>query len=192
MCVDYKALNKLTIKDKFIILIVEELLEELVRVIMFFKVDLRLGYHHIRMTPSDIHKTSFRTHNKHYKFMVMPFGLTNAPVTFQSLTNNIFRMYLRKFILVFFDDILIYNQSLKNNLKYLQIVFELLKTHSLFVKRSKCVLCRTHIEYLDRVISGKGVLTDPHKIQAILDWPVPKTIKQLKGFLVSQVIIEDL
>jgi hypothetical protein len=124
--------------------------------------------------------------------MVMPFGLTNAPVTFQNLTNNIFRMYLRKFILVFFDDILIYNQSLKNNLKYLQIVFELLKTHSLFVKRSKCVLCRTHIEYLDRVISGKGVLTDPHKIQAILDWPVPKTIKQLKGFLVSQVIIEDL
>lgn len=192
MCVDYKALNKLTIKDKFIILIVEELLEELVRVIIFFKVDLRSGYHHIRMTPSDIHKTSFRTHNKHYKFMVMPFGLTNAPVTFQSLTNNIFRMYLRKFILVFFDDILIYNQSLKNNLKYLQIVFELLKTHSLFVKRSKCVLCRTHIEYLDRVISGKGVLTDPHKIQAILDWPVPKTIKQLKGFLVSQVIIEDL
>lgn len=130
MCVDYKALNKLTIKDKFIILIVEELLEELVRVIIFFKVDLRSGYHHIRMTPSDIHKTSFRTHNKHYKFMVMPFGLTNAPVTFQSLTNNIFRMYLRKFILVFFDDILIYNQSLKNNLKYLQIVFELLKTHS--------------------------------------------------------------
>lgn len=192
MCVDYKALNKLTIKDKFIILIVEELLEELVRVIIFFKVDLRSGYHHICMTPGDIHKTSFRTHNKHYKFMVMPFGLTNAPVTFQSLTNNIFRMYLRKFILVFFDDILIYNQSLKNNLKYLQIVFELLKTHSLFVKRSKCVLCRTHIEYLDRVISGKGVLTDPHKIQAILDWPVPKTIEQLKGFLVSQVIIEDL
>jgi len=101
-------------------------------------------------------------------------------------------MYLRKFILVFFDDILIYNQSLENHLKHLQIVFELLKTHSLFVNRSKCVLCRTHIEYLDRVISGKGVLTDPYKIQAILDWLVPKTNKQLKGLLVSQVIIKDL
>lgn len=96
---------------------------------------------------------------------------------------SLLKIYLRKFILVFFDDILIYNQSLENHLKHFQIFFELLKTYSLFVKRSKCVLCRTHIEYLDRVISGKGVLTDPYKIQAILDWPVPKTTEQLKGFL---------
>lgn len=182
-CTDYRALNAVTVKDSFPIPTVDELLDELHGAVYFSKLDLRSGYHQILVHPGDRFKTAFRTHQGHYEWLVMPFGLTNAPATFQALMNDVFRPYLRKFVLVFFYDILVYSGSWQDHLRHLEAVLEKLADHKLYAKKSKCSFGQRKIDYLGHVVSESGVEMDPAKISAIMDWAEPKTVKSLRGFL---------
>ena len=135
------------------------------------------------MRPANVHKTAFRTHDDFYEFLVMPFGLCNAPATFQALMNDVLRPFLRRFVLVFFDDILIYSKTWADHLRHIRAVLAELHRHVLFVKRSKCIFGSPSVTYLGHIISAQGVAMDPAKVQAIHDWPAPRSARAMRGFL---------
>lgn len=182
-CVDYRALNSITIKDRFPLPTIDELLDDLGNSSWFSKMDLPQGFHQIRMSDADIFKTAFRTHEGHYEYVVMPFGLCNAPSTFQATMNSLFRPFIRKFVLVFFDDILVYSSDLQSHLNHLDCVLRTLQQADFRLKASKCIFGQRRIEYLGHFVSRRGVEPDSSKIQAMLHWPPPTTTKALCGFL---------
>ncbi|WVZ95116.1 hypothetical protein U9M48_040918 [Paspalum notatum var. saurae] len=182
-CIDYRQLNAITVKGKYPVPIIDELLDELSGASWFSKLDLRAGFHQIRMQQGEEYKTAFQTHLGHFEFRVMPFGLTGAPGTFLSAMNTTLGPYLRKFILVFFDDILIYSKSFDEHLHHLRLTFELLSKDQWFVKQSKCAFAQRSIAYLGHTVSAQGVATDPTKIDAITHWPSPQSAKELRSFL---------
>lgn len=182
-CVDYRALNAITIRDRFPIPTIDELFDELHGAQYFSKLDLLSGYHQIRVRPEDVAKTTFRTHDGHCEFLVMPFGLTNAPSTFQATMNEVFRPYLRRFVLVFFDDILVYSNSWGDHLEHLAIVLQLSRKHQLVATQSKCLFGQTSVEYLGHILSAQGLAVDPVKIKAIQQWPPPRSVREVRSFL---------
>jgi hypothetical protein len=173
----------MTLKNRYPLPIIDELLDELAGAAWFTSLDLRAGYHQIRLAPGEEHKTAFQSHQGHYEFMVMPYGLTGAPATFQNAMNKIFAPLLRRCVLVFIDDILIYNATLEEHQEHLKAVFQLLAEHQLKVKRSKCTFAQPRLKYLGHIISAEGVATDPKSIEAVRKWPVPENAKDVRKFL---------
>ena len=182
-CIDYRALNKNTIKNRYPLPKIDELLDQLAGARVFTKIDLRSGYHQIRVVPEDIHKTAFRTRYGHYEFTVVPFGLCNAPATFMRLMNSIMHPYLDKFVVVFLDDILIYSKDLKEHEDHLRLVLKQLRKHQLYGKVSKCEFFKKQLEYLGHDVSSEGIKVSPAKIEAIKTWPTPQTVRQVRSFV---------
>jgi hypothetical protein len=182
-CVDFRKLNSLTVKSKYLVPVIDQLLDELHQASWFSKLDLRASFHQILLQQGDEHKTTFQTHSGHYEFRAMAFGLTGAPGTFQGAMNATLAPGLRKFVIMFFDDILVYSTSLEEHLDHLRQVLQWLRQDQWKLKMSKCSFAQRSISYLGHVLSVDGVATDPSKVQAILDCPVPTTVRQLRGFL---------
>ncbi|XP_013614061.1 PREDICTED: RNA-directed DNA polymerase homolog [Brassica oleracea var. oleracea] len=167
LCIDYCGINNITIKDKYPLPRIDELLDQLKGASWFSKIDLASGYHQIPIAKSDIMKTAFRTRYGQYEFVVMPFGLTNAPAAFMRLMNEVFHDYLDKFVIIFIDEILVYSRSKEEHSEHLRLVMERLRNQKLFAKFSKCSFWKREIRFLGHIVSEEGVAADPEKIQAI-------------------------
>ncbi|KAG8503507.1 hypothetical protein CXB51_001514 [Gossypium anomalum] len=178
LCIDYRQLNKVTIKNKYPLPRIDDLFDQLKGATVFSKIDLRSGYYQLRVKESDVPKTAFRTRYGHYEFLVMPFGLTNAPAIFMDLMNRIFRPYLDKFVVVFIDDILIYSRDESEHAEHLRTILQILREKKLFAKFSKSEFWLREVRFLGYIVSGDGIRVDPSKISAIVDWRLPKNVSE--------------
>nr|GEZ18511.1 putative reverse transcriptase domain-containing protein [Tanacetum cinerariifolium] len=184
MCIDYRELNKLTVKNRYPLLRIDDLFDQLQGSSVYSKIDLRTGYHQLRIREEDIPITAFRTRYGHYEFRVMSFGLTNALAVFMDLMNRVCKPYLDKFVIVFIDDILIYSKDKEEHEEHLKTILELLKREQLYAKFSKCDFWLESVQFLGHVIDSEGVHVDPAKIAAIKNWTTPMTpteVRQLLG-----------
>ncbi|HVX00319.1 MAG TPA: reverse transcriptase domain-containing protein, partial [Candidatus Babeliaceae bacterium] len=183
MCIDYRGLNAITVKNRYPLPRVDELFDRLKGAQYFSKLDLRSGYHQVRIHPDDIHKTAFRTRYGHFEFLVLPFGLTNAPATFMHMMNSIFRPHLDKFIIVFLDDILIYSRTLKEHEQHVRQALDLLRRNRLVANEKKCSFFQESVTFLGHVVSGDGLSMEQDKVKAIQDWPAPINVSGVRSFL---------
>ncbi|GJY59283.1 putative reverse transcriptase domain-containing protein [Tanacetum coccineum] len=183
MCIDYRELNKLTVKNRYPLPRIDDLFDQLQGSSIYSKIDLRSGYHQLRVREEDIPKTAFRTRYGHYEFQVMPFGLTNAPAVFMDLMNRVCKPYLDKFVIVFIDDILIYSKNKEEHAEHLKLILELLKKEQLYAKFSKCEFWIPKVQFLGHVIDSQGIHVDPAKIESVKDWASPKSATEICQFL---------
>jgi hypothetical protein len=184
LCVDYRPLNVVTIKNKYPLPRIDVLFDQLAVAKVFSKIDLRSGYYQIKIRPCDIPKTAFSTRYGLYEYLVMSFGLTNAPAYFMYLTNSVFMTELDKFVGVFIDDILIYSRNEEEHAaEHLRIVLQRLRDHKLYAKFSKCEFWLDSVKILGHTISKEGISVDPSKVQEVMDWKPPKTVHQIHSFL---------
>nr|CAE02081.2 OSJNBa0074B10.9 [Oryza sativa Japonica Group] len=183
MCVDYRALNEVTIKNKYPLPRIDDLFDQLKGATVFSKIDLRSGYHQLRIREEDIPKIAFRTRYGLFECTVMSFGLTNAPAFFMNLMNKVFMEYLDKFVVVFIDDILIYSKTKEEHEEHLRLALEKLREHQLYAKFSKCEFWLSEVKFLGHVISSRGVAVDPSNVKSVLSWKQPKTVSEIRSFL---------
>ncbi|GKA84902.1 putative reverse transcriptase domain-containing protein, partial [Tanacetum coccineum] len=183
MSIDYRELNKLTVKNRYPLPRIDDLFDQLQELQFFSKIDLRSGYHQLRVHEDDIPKTAFRTRYGHFEFTVMPFGLTNAPIVFMDLMNRVCRPYLDKFVIVFIDDILIDFKTQEEHVEHLRLVLGLLKKEKLYAKFSKCEFWLREVQFLGHVINGNRIHVDPSKIEVVKNWKSPRTPTEVRSFL---------
>jgi len=183
LCVDYRPLNEVMIKNKYPLPRIDLLFDQLAGAKVFSKIDLRSGYHQIKIKLEDVPKTAFTTRNGLYEYLVMSFGLTNVPAHFMYLMNSVFMPKLDKFVVIFIDDILIYSKTKKEHAEHLRIVWTRLKDHQLYAKFSKCEFWLGKVHFLGHVLSAEGVAVDPGKVEHVLNWKPPTTVHEVRSFL---------
>ncbi|KAJ4701711.1 Retrotransposon protein, putative, Ty3-gypsy subclass [Melia azedarach] len=183
LCIDYRQLNRVTIRNKYPLPRIDDLFDQLQGARIFSKIDLRSGYHQLKIRDSDVSKTAFRTRYGHYEFLVMPFGLTNAPAAFMDLMNRVFHSYLDRFVFVFIDDILVYSQSREEHAQHLRVILQTLRDKQLYAKFSKCQFWLDRVAFLGHVISADGIYVDPQKVEAVVNWERPTNVTEVRSFL---------
>jgi hypothetical protein len=183
LCVEYWLLNAVTVKNKYTLPRIDILFDQPASAKVFFKVDLHLGYHQIKICSEDVPKTAFSTRYGLYEYLIMSFGLTNAPAHFMYLMNSIFMSKLDKFVVVFIDDILIYSKSEEEHVWHLCVILQRFWDHQLYVKFSKCAFWLKEVPFLGHIISTEGIAIDPSKVQEVIDWKSPRSVTQICSFL---------